>query len=340
MKHAHTRTGAVAATIMVAVFTLGLVHMYPCHASNAQVVADDAALLLSFFRLMIVQQVPSQIGALCADHDDTLAAEAQRWAASWQTEQIAEIRSDLEKTFGTEARDSFAQFVDAFTAAEKKEDPAVLQGLVADLGLPAPVPDDYVGLKGVVLDSMLQEEVATAGRVLGRAQEWLSARKQKTGAPPLVIWMKTQRAQEQTVQTKKPVDSLRAAEAPLLAVDPEADADTGSPLASYGDSRKEKRERKLKEAQEGMDQVAKERAAAEQQFADEKMADATTEAEGRKTQAQKLASSNAAAAKQREKSWGNRLKKIVGGTLSAAGGAIVGPVGGRAGEELAQALFD
>jgi len=120
----------------------------------------------------------------------------------------------------------------------------------------------------------------------------------------------------------------------------EEEEDDESFLDSFTGLRNEKRDRMLEEAKAGMEQVAAERKAAEDDYAQRKLAAAQKEAEAMKRHAQDLAAAEEQALKQRERSWGSRLKRIVGATVSAAGGAFLGGVGERAGQEAADALFD
>ena len=43
---------------------------------------------------------------------------------------------------------------------------------------------------------------------------------------------------------------------------------------------------------------------------------------------------------QQQNSWGNKLKTVVGTTISAAGGAFLGGIGTQAGQKAADALFN
>jgi FtsZ-binding cell division protein ZapB len=103
--------------------------------------------------------------------------------------------------------------------------------------------------------------------------------------------------------------------------------------------RKKRSERRLEEAQAGMEQVASERQAAEEEYAAKKTAAAQAEAEAMKRHADKLAATEKDALEQRKNSWVNRLKSIVGATVSAATGAFTGGIGTRAGQEAANAIF-
>jgi hypothetical protein len=59
-----------------------------------------------------------------------------------------------------------------------------------------------------------------------------------------------------------------------------------------------------------------------------------------RAQAQRLAATEEEALAQRENSWGNRLKRIVGSTLGAATGALTGGIGAEAGRRAANEIFD
>lgn len=122
--------------------------------------------------------------------------------------------------------------------------------------------------------------------------------------------------------------------------DVQAGEEALSPLDTYGSMRDKKRDKMLKEAQAGMQQIASERKAAEEEYAARKMAAAQKEAEATKRHAESLAAVEQQALEQRQRSWGNRLKRIVGATISATGSAFLGDIGARAGTEAANALFN
>jgi hypothetical protein len=107
----------------------------------------------------------------------------------------------------------------------------------------------------------------------------------------------------------------------------------------FAAARKKKQELRMAEAQAAMQQVAAERQSAEQDLAARKQAEAQAEAVAVQNQAQKLAATEKQALEQQQNSWGNKLKAIVGTTISAAGGAFFGGVGAQAGQMAANALF-
>ncbi len=88
-----------------------------------------------------------------------------------------------------------------------------------------------------------------------------------------------------------------------------------------------------------MQQMAAEREAFEQEAAARALAQAQADAEAMKAQAQRIAGAEEEAMKQRENSWGNRLKRIAGGTVSATIGAFTGGVGAEAGRRAAAEIF-
>ncbi len=119
-----------------------------------------------------------------------------------------------------------------------------------------------------------------------------------------------------------------------------AEADTEStPRNLFAEARKKKQERRAAEAQAAMQQIATERQNAEQELASKKQAEAQAEADAVKNQAQKLAATEKQALEQQQNSWGNKLKALVGTTISAAGGAFFGGIGAQAGQMAANALF-
>jgi len=110
-------------------------------------------------------------------------------------------------------------------------------------------------------------------------------------------------------------------------------------LEAFGAQRKDRRDRLVKEAQEGMAQVSAERQQAEQELASKKQAEAQAEAEAIKNHAQRLADTEKQALDQEQNSWSAKLKGVVGATISAAGGAFFGGIGAQAGQMAANAIF-
>ncbi|MBU0678414.1 MAG: hypothetical protein KJ626_09870 [Verrucomicrobia bacterium] len=311
----------------------------------------DEVLLLSYLRLNIVKQITAQTSALATDSDPQVLNEVKLFADKWSENRIQKIRSDLEGWFDTTAKERFRHFVAGYTTAEKEGDAKYLNMLAESLSLGDPVPQDYAALRQSMVNRYLVTDVKEGSRLLSDVQSWVE-KKKTTGAGPLSQYVSAG-TQGETPTTRPPArrappkprvveerDPLMEAEADFEDVEYKPEGDDLSPLDAYSSMRKAKREKILKEAQEGMKLVADERKAAEEEYAAKKMAAAEAEASAVKEHTKDLSDADKVAQEQRENNWGNRLKKIVGTTVGAAGGALFGGVGTRAGEEAADALFE
>jgi len=305
--------------------------------------SETAMLAKMYVGYFVFQQVTEQ-ATLVADNArpqdrDEVADAAQKWFG----EQMGVMRSDLEKECGSEARARFEQFYEGFSQAEQDGNPAVLEHVSNAFGFEPP-PADFVALKKKIVERALGSEISSASDWLGELQTWVDLRRRDPDTPPLEIWMaRNEKSPAPIPASMKPKRRSRNPLADAEADLPEfvEDDDEGfSPLDSFDSMREERRQKAMEEAQEGMRQVAEERQAAEEEYAKKKLAAAQAEADAMKRQAEKLAAVEQEALEQRKKSWGNRLKSIVGATLSAGIGAFTGGVGSRAGEEAANAIFN
>jgi hypothetical protein len=160
--------------------------------------------------------------------------------------------------------------------------------------------------------------------------------------PPLAIWLNRKQAPEPAVgKTEiKKINPLAAAEATMPEYSASSEIQIASPMEAFAQSRKMKRERALADAHAGMQQMAMERQAAEQELASRKVSEAHADAEAMRAQALKLASVEEEAIVQRANSWTSRLKGIVGATIGATTGAFTGGIGADAGRRAADSLFN
>lgn len=320
-------------------------------ASVAQaMMSQDALLCASYLRYTLYREVAAQATALGAQASDADRAQVEKAAADWSAGQIKAVRKALTASFGQDAKARFEQFVKDFTAAEKAGDPAFLARLDGDLGL-VPAPADYTGLRRAVVQSLLSQDVATGSEWLGNVQTWLDLRTKKPGTPDLDTWLgrseqaaaatgwQFTRSDGTTATPKKPANDLVSAEPEMGEYTPPPEDDS-SPLDTFDTLRKERRKKEMEEAQQGMQQVAAERQAAEEEYASKKRVAAQAEAEALKRQAQDLADVETQALEQRKNSFQAKLKEVVGGTIKAGVGAFTGGIGTRAGEELANEVFD
>ncbi len=307
--------------------------------SSAKTSADEV-LLRSYIRFSLAQEVQSQAHKLAAGAP--AASEAKQitnLADEWLEDEVGSLRADLKKEFGDNARKRFASFVAEFTAAEKSGNIRYLEQLSKQVGLLKP-PSDYKSLRRLALDRWLKDQLAGGTSLLGEIQTWSAVSAKQSGVPPLDAWLERNQAATPAPKQarRRPANPLRAAEVQAPAWDNRA-ASSGSALDSFAQRRRARREQAMQTAQAGMQQMSIERQAAEQERAARVTADAQAEAEAMRAQAQKLAAVEAEALAQRENSWGNRIKKIVGSTIGAGVGAFTGGIGTQAGQRAADAVF-
>lgn len=306
----------------------------------------QALLLKAMFRLDVAQQVANQAAKIAEPCEADVAAEIVAAAKTYQGREAGAIRDALESAFGERARPAFGDFVDAYAKASEAGNEAFLATLTEAVGGwgDAP-PADYAALRQGMVQRVLREEIAAAGRFLADVQTWLDLKGRAEDVPPLAAWV--DRAGEpaattrQVVKRRKPAkrNPLRDAEAPAETFEGEPGGGEGS-LEGFGAARKERREKALQDAQAGMQQVAEERRAAEEELAAKKTAAAQAEADAVRKQAEKLAAAESEAIEQRKNSWSGRLKSVLTATIGATSGAFLGNVGGRAGEAAANAIFN
>jgi hypothetical protein len=301
---------------------------------------DLAVLSRCYMKFLLNQQVAAQADMIAREARQEDAAQIKQAMSVRSAAKTVDLRNELTAQFGNSARARFEQFVADYTAAEKAGDAQLLAQLGEAFGI-SPAPADYASLRRVAIETFLQPDMADGSKWLGEIQTWIDVRKKTKDTPPLSIWLT--RDQPTTVaKSAKPVvkkpNSLADAEADMGEFTA-GEEEASSPLDSFDNMRKKRSARKLEEAQAGMEQVASERQTAEEEYAAKKTAAAQAEAEAMKRHADKLASVEKEALEQRKNSWGNRLKSIVGATVSAATGAFTGGIGTRAGQEAADAIF-
>lgn len=304
----------------------------------AQPATDAGVLLAAFSRFLLAREVQAQALALAKPLPEAEARQITEQAGVWMAAESEQMRQDLEARFGADSRARFAGFVAEYTAAADKNDLHYLGRLAGDAKLGA-TPLEYPEMRRLVLDKWLTAPFAKGGRLLGEMQTWSEVRARNPQAPPLAAWLARDPAAAPPPAPRKPVNPLAAAEAEAPEFAPPAGAAPANPMDAFAQSRTEKRDRALQDAQTGMQQMAMERQAAEQEYAAKKMAAAQADAEAMRAQAQKLAAVEQEAIDQRANSWMGRLKNIVSATVGAATGAFTGGIGAEAGRQAADALF-
>lgn len=310
----------------------------------AAVVSDQALLLSAYFRVLLIQQVPAQAQGLCGQLAEQDAAHVQAALAAWTQKRTTEIRQTLAARFGEQTRERFEQFVADYSVAEGQQDVRFLKQLVGELELEPSAGASYANLRQAIAAHWLQADIQGASQLLSDLQTWLKLRPTTPNLPPLPAWLeRDQQSPPDAVATPAaPPPSAAQLLAGAEVVVPEFNAtatEENAPRNLYAEARKKRQARRMEESQAAMQQIANERQVAEQEYAAKKQSEAHADAEAIRGQAQKLAAIEKQALEQQQHSWGNKLKAIVGATVSAAGGAFFGGVGAQAGQRAADALF-
>ena len=309
-------------------------------ARAAAPATDAGCLLAAYTRFVLAREVQAQALNLAQPLPEADARQVADQSAAWMTAETAQLRGQLDTRFGDAARDRFAEFVSAYTAAEGTNDLHYLGRLAGEAKL-GETPYEFATLRRLVLDKWLAEPFAAGGQLLGEMQTWADLRSKNPQTPPLAAWL----ARSDPAPTSaaavpaQPANPLAAAEAGAPEFIPPAAGPPANPMEAFAQSRTEKRDRALQDAQAGMQQMAMERQAAEQEYAAKKMAEAQADAEAMRAQALKLAAVEQEAIDQRANSWMGRLKNIVSATVGAATGAFTGGIGAEAGRQAANAIF-
>lgn len=317
--------------IWVLVGLLGLSQAAFCRAAQAN--SDAPALLSAYYRYVLVQQVPPQAQTLIANAPAENQLAVKETLREWVTGAQRRIREDLQRQFGAQARGQFEKFVAEYANAEGLGDAAFLANLAAGLGL-SPTPASFLELRQAVVGSRLKPEVEEASRFLSEIQTWLDLKRRRSDVPSLAIWVhrgeKSAPAAPLTLATAEAVTSAEAL--------PE-DGAASSSLDAFASLRKSRRDKAQQLAQAGMQQVATEREAAEQEYGAKKLTAAQMEADNIKRHAEKLAQGEKDALDQEANSWGMKLKGMVSATISAGVGAFTGAIGSQAAQKAANQLF-
>ena len=321
-KERRVRKGIIAADICLKI----LIAASPIVSATALADAKDNALMGALMRMELAGRVVSEAKNM-SDLPDVAAA------AELIHEQIfSRARDLLVDAFGDEdsAQAAFADFVDAVRAK----------------------PADYAALRADVAKDGLAGEISEAGKFLGNVQSWLRLR-EKGDVPPLQAWLARDnvageelKVEKSNVESAKPKKKKRRKSGNPLR---DAEADPGefveqegevSALDSFQAARDALRQKALQESESGMAQVAEERRVADEEYNAKRQARAEAEAASMQAQAQKLAASDQEAVQQDLNSWKSRLKGIASSAISATGGAVLGTVGSRIGQEAADAVFN
>lgn len=340
MKKPIRSSGPWSAIFLSSLFC-GAILLVPASLGAAQQ-SDAEVLLRSYLRLMLARQLPLQAVDLVSALAPEDVAQVKAYVSTWAASKMSTIRGELTQHFDQSAQAEFQTFVSDFTSAEKRNDAEYLARLGTDLELASAPPQDYAALKRSFAGEHLGQDIGAESQLLGEIETWADLKTRGVDTPPFHAWIRRGEPIEplapDTGGTAQPGDPLMAAEAPLGEYQG-AGPDSANPMDAFSSSRKARRQLVLEEAQAGMQQVAAERRAAEEEYAQKKLASAQAEAEAMKRQAEELASVEQQALEQRQKSWGNRIKNLFGTAAGAFGGAFLGGIGAAAGEEAIDAVW-
>ena len=198
--------------------------------------------------------------------------------------------------------------------------------------------------RSAIIKRSLEADIESAGKFLSEVQAWLRVRAKEGNAPSLAVWLNRDLkapAPKAAVAKKKPkrkTNPLRDAEADAGTF-VEAKDDGASSLRSFGALRKSRRDKRLAEAQQGMEQVAAERRVADEAANAKKLAAAQAEAAAQQAQAQRLAAAEQEAVIQDQNSWKTRLKGVASTAIGATAGAFAGSIGSHVGHAAADAVL-
>lgn len=302
---------------------------------------DEAVLVSGYYHYLLIEETVSHAGGFGANGDSEPAQQIKDEAESWKQQQLVQLRKGLEQHFGEAATEEFRSFVALFSTADRNKDPGVLKEIAAACSFDSP-PESYEGLRQLVLENQLKQQVKSAIEFLSDVDVWISLY-DKGSTVPLSVWLirnQKDAAVQPVVQRKpsRPSNPLRSAEAPLKEYEAPKDDDVNI-MESMSSLRRKRRDQALENAQAGMQQVASERQAWEQEEAAKKTALAQAEAAAMLAQAQQLAAAEQEALEQRQNSWGNRLKRLAGATISSTVGAFTGGIGTEAANRAVNEIF-
>ena len=305
--------------------------------------ADTRFLVESYTSFIVLEQVQAQGHSFGAGLDEKAKKEVDDAVESWGGRGRERIRMSLQKAMGDQSRPKFEAFVADFSTAESRNDTNFLAATADAIGWRPDQPGTYEGLRLYVAEHALAEEVRSGADLLGEIQTWVDLRAKGNAVPPLDDWLNRTRAAGQLPRPVEPVKTanpLKSGEAAPPSLGEMPGGETRNPLDDFAQLRDERRQKALEQAQAGMQQVAAERDAAEQEYAAKKTASAMAEADARQRQAAKLAATDQEALEQRKNSWGTKILDILGATVQTTVGGFTGAIGSRAAGEAVKAIFN
>ncbi|MCZ7591815.1 MAG: hypothetical protein M5U15_06525 [Kiritimatiellae bacterium] len=301
--------------ILVGVFGMALL-AGPIAARCEAAQPAASVLTANYLRYLLLNHVKAQGAEIVAQAPAAAKSGLQARLDNWQDSFQEAIRVDLEKNLGADARSQFESFVSDFTRAERASDSAYLEQLAAQTSWPGPVADGFEAFRRWGMQQWVSGDMQSG-------VEFLSAL-----IPPV--------AQAPT-QPMPPRNPLRDAEGESLEYG--GDSAGGATLQRFAGMRDERRQKALEQAQAGMQQVAAEREAWEQEYASRMEARAQAEAEAKTRQAERLAATEEEALEQRRNSFKAKAVGVLAGVAGATVSGFTGAIGGRAADEAVNAIF-
>ena len=302
----------------------GLCAMALLHAAGGaraeEPASPSAALAANYLRYLLLNHVNAQGANILASAPAALQSTLRGRLDGWRSSFQETIRVDLEQRLGADARPRFEEFIDAFTRAEQAKDLGYLEQLGSQVGWPGPVASGFEAFRRWGIQQWVAGDMQAGVDFLGEMETRANAAARQPAPPP------------------PPSNPLRDAESAAPPLD-YGDVSGGAPLQQYSGRREEKRQKALEQAQSGMEQVAAERDAWEQEYASDVEAKAQAEAEAVKRQAERLAATDEEALEQRKNSFKAKAVKVLAGVAETTVSGFTGAIGGRAADEAVRTIF-
>ena len=289
-------------------------------ARGQEPTSPETALAANYLRYLLLNHVNAQGANVLAQAPAVLQASLRTRLDGWRSSFQESIRADLDRRLGANARPRFEEFINTFAQAEQARDLAYLERLGAQVGWPGPASSGFEAFRRWGIQQWVADDMQAGVDLLSEMAAQVDAQTRAPAPPP------------------PPANPLRDAEsaAPPLEY---GDVSGGAPLQQYSGRREERRQKALDQAQTGMEQVAAEREAWEQEYASDVEAKAQAEAEAVKRQAERLAATDEEALEQRKNSFKSKAVKVLAGVAEATVGGFTGAIGARAADEAVNAIF-
>ena len=285
-------------------------------ARGAGADSPAGALVANYLRYLLLNHVGAQGAQIVAQAPAGAQAGLRARLDGWRNSFQETIRADLEK--------NFEAFVTDFTQAEQSKDLAYLEQLGGEVGWPGPVADGFEAFRRWGIQQWVAADMQAGVDFLGALS---------TPAEPVAVSAPPPPA------PPRPANPLRDAESAAAPADASGPEGGGATLQRFSGMREERRQKALDQAQAGMQQVAAEREAWEQEYASKVEAKAQAEADAVKRQAERLAATEEEALEQRKNSFKAKAVKVLAGVAEATVSGFTGAIGGRAADEAVNAIF-